>query len=276
MVPSRSENEQDRIDLANRAEELMLRTRQVARRMQDRLWKAMQAKPLARPHSAPPPAVLVAEDEPIICELLGLMLEGLGFPVWWAADGQEAVDLYLQHRGEIAAAVLDLHMPRLDGPATLRALRGLDPQVGCVFITGHLGDYDEDGLIGPAVEEVLRYDPSVAFMNRVAAEDLEIRGRVIEAGQVVLLGIGAANRDPEVFPDPDSFDVGRAARPHVSFASGAHACLGMGLARLELEVALRSLLGRFPHLRLDPANPPRRRRQTLMFRGFEALPTATS
>ena len=103
-------------------------------------------KPLARPHAAPP-AVLVAEDEPIIRDLLGLMLEGLGFPAWSAADGQEAEDLYLRHRDEIAAAVLDLHMPRLDGPATLRALRGLDPRVGCVFITGHPGDYDEDGLL---------------------------------------------------------------------------------------------------------------------------------
>ena len=156
MGPSFSEHEQDRIAIVNRAEELMLRTRQVARRMQDRLWKAMQSEPLARPHAAPPPAVLVAEDEPIIRELLGLMLEGLGFPAWSAADGQEAVDLYLRHRDEIAAAVLDLHMPRLDGPATLRALRGLDPQVGCVFITGHPGDYDEDGLLALGAVAVLR------------------------------------------------------------------------------------------------------------------------
>ena len=156
MSQSPGENEQDRIDIANQAEELMLRTRQVARRMQDRLWKAMQSEPLARPHAAPPPAVLVAEDEPIIRELLGLMLEGLGFPAWLAADGQEAVDLCLRHRDEIAAAVLDLHMPRLDGPATLRALRGLDPQVGCIFITGHPGDYDEEAHVALGACAVLR------------------------------------------------------------------------------------------------------------------------
>jgi CheY-like chemotaxis protein len=98
----------------------------------------------------------VAEDEPIIRELLELMLEGLGFPVWLAADGQEAVGLYRQHRDEIAAAVLDLHMPRLDGPATLHALRGLDPQVGCVFITGHPGDYDEAALLALGAVAVLR------------------------------------------------------------------------------------------------------------------------
>jgi cytochrome P450 len=91
-------------------------------------------------------------------------------------------------------------------------------------------------LIGPAVEELLRYDPSVAFMHRVAGDDLDVGGRPIRQGQLVLLGIAAANRDPEVFPDPDRLDIRRAGKPHVSFASGAHACLGMGLARLELEV----------------------------------------
>jgi cytochrome P450 PksS len=134
----------------------------------------------------------------------------------------------------------------------------------------------EPSLIGPAVEEVLRQDPSVAFMNRVAAADLELGGKVIREGEVVLLGIAAANRDPEVFPDPDNFDVRRAGKPHVTFATGAHACLGMGLARVELEVALRALFGRFPHLRLDPESPPRRRTETLFFRGFAALATVTS
>jgi cytochrome P450 len=134
----------------------------------------------------------------------------------------------------------------------------------------------EPSLIGSAVEEVLRHDPSVAFMNRVAAADLKLGGRVIREGQVVLLGIAAANRDPEVFTDPDQLDVRRAGMPHVTFASGAHACLGMGLARLELEVALRALFGRFPHLRLDPGSPPRRRGETLFFHGFAKVPTVTS
>jgi cytochrome P450 PksS len=134
----------------------------------------------------------------------------------------------------------------------------------------------DPSLIGPAVEESFRYDPAVAFLPKVAAADLEIGGRPISEGQVVLLGIAAANRDPEVFPDPDRCDVGRAARPHVSFGTGAHACLGMGLARLELEVALLTLFRQFPCLRLDPADPPRRRCETLMFRGFELLPVVAS
>jgi cytochrome P450 PksS len=131
-------------------------------------------------------------------------------------------------------------------------------------------------LIGPGVEEALRYDPSVAFMNRVAAADVKVSGRVIRKGELVLLGIAAANHDPEVFPDPDRFDISRDGKQHVSFATGAHACLGMGLARLELREALLALLERFPRLRLDPDNPPRRRCQTLFFRGFEVLPTLTS
>jgi cytochrome P450 PksS len=130
--------------------------------------------------------------------------------------------------------------------------------------------------IGAAVEEALRYEPSVAFLHKVAAADLEVGGRLIRPGESVLLGIAAANRDPEVFADPDRFDVGRAAKPHVAFATGAHACLGMGLARLELEVALGTLMRRFPRLRLDPENPPRRGRETLFFRGFAALPVVTS
>jgi CheY-like chemotaxis protein len=66
---------------------------------------------------------------------------------WPAADGLEAVDLYRRHRDEIAAVVLDVHMPGLDGPATLRALRALDPGVGCVFMTGRSGDCDEEALV---------------------------------------------------------------------------------------------------------------------------------
>jgi cytochrome P450 PksS len=133
----------------------------------------------------------------------------------------------------------------------------------------------DPSLIGPAVEEVLRYEPSVAFQHKVASADLGVGGRVIRQGQAVLLGIAAANRDPEVFADPDRFDIRRVARPHVSFAPGTHACVGMGLARLELEVALLTLFRRFPHLRLDPENSPLRHRETLLFRGFDALPTVT-
>src|SRR5262249_12089622 len=90
--------EQDRIAIANRAEEWWRRARRGARRIQDRIWKAMEAESLPGPHAAGPPAVLIAEDEAIIRDLLQLMLEGLGFQVWLAADGREAVELYRRHR----------------------------------------------------------------------------------------------------------------------------------------------------------------------------------
>jgi cytochrome P450 len=112
----------------------------------------------------------------------------------------------------------------------------------------------EPSRVGQAVEEVLRYDPSVAFMNRAAGDDLELGGRAIRRGESVLLGIAAANRDPAVFDDPDGFDIGRVRPPHLAFAT-VHACLGMGLARLELEVALLALFGRFPGARSDPDRP---------------------
>jgi cytochrome P450 len=134
----------------------------------------------------------------------------------------------------------------------------------------------DPALIGSAIEEALRYDPSVSFVHRVAAADLELGGVAIREGDRVLLCLAAANRDPEAFADPDAFDIGRAGARHLSFGAGPHACAGSGLARLELEVALPSLLRRLPRLALDPHDPPRRRPGSPMFRGFQALPVLTS
>jgi cytochrome P450 len=134
----------------------------------------------------------------------------------------------------------------------------------------------DPALIGPALEEVLRYDSPLTFVHRVAAADLELGGERISKGERVLLALAAANRDPEVFPDPDAFDIGRAGARHLSFGPGPHACAGGGLARLELEAALWTLFRRLPRLALDPEDPPRRRTGSLMFRGFQALPVLTS
>jgi pimeloyl-[acyl-carrier protein] synthase len=131
-------------------------------------------------------------------------------------------------------------------------------------------------LIASAVEEVLRYDPPLSFIHRVAAADLELGSATILRGERVLLALAAANRDPEVFANPDTFDIERAGNRHLSFGSGPHACAGGGLARLELEIALVTLFRRFPHLALDPDNPPTRRSGSLMFRGFQTLPVLTS
>jgi cytochrome P450 len=123
-----------------------------------------------------------------------------------------------------------------------------------------------------AVDEALRYDAPVQMTVRVAARDTEVAGVPVPAGRAVLLMLGAANRDPEVFAEPDRFDVTRAdARLHLSFSAGIHYCLGAQLARLEAEIALRTLFERFGDL--VPAGPPERR-TTRVLRGFSRLPVA--
>lgn len=131
---------------------------------------------------------------------------------------------------------------------------------------------DDPSLIHSAVEEVLRYDGAVPVIHRIAAADLDVGGRTIRQGQVVYLSIAAANRDPAVFPDPDRFDIARADNRHVAFATGPHVCLGAGLARRELEIGLLTLFRRLPNLRRDEAKTPRRRCESLVFRGFHSLP----
>ncbi|MDP9496510.1 MAG: cytochrome P450, partial [Actinomycetota bacterium] len=121
-----------------------------------------------------------------------------------------------------------------------------------------------------AVDEVLRIDPPVQSTLRVAAADVEIDGHAFPSGRFVSLMLGGANRDPEVFPDPDRFDVLRAnAREHLAFSAGVHFCLGAALARLEGAVGLRMLLDRFPGL--APSAPPVRRTQRVL-RGYARLP----
>ncbi|MGZ4571690.1 MAG: cytochrome P450 [Blastococcus sp.] len=128
---------------------------------------------------------------------------------------------------------------------------------------------DPSGWPG-AVEEVLRYDSPVQLTGRSALADATIAGREVRAGTRVTILLGAANRDPDVFPDPARFDITRAnARDHLAFSGGIHYCVGAGLARMEAVIALRTLAERFPELRVSGA-PVRRELQTL--RGFEHLP----
>jgi cytochrome P450 len=132
---------------------------------------------------------------------------------------------------------------------------------------------DDPALIKSAVDETVRYDGAVGLARRVATEDIEVRGKVIRAGSLVYLSVAAANRDPEVFPEPDHFDITRANNRHIGFGAGPHVCIGSGLAKRELEVGLLTLLRRFPNLRLSDETP-KRRCETLVFRGFEKLRVA--
>jgi cytochrome P450 len=128
---------------------------------------------------------------------------------------------------------------------------------------------DPSGWAG-AVEEVLRHDSPVQITGRTARTDVVVAGRRVPAATRVTLLLGAANRDPGIFPDPARFDIGRGnARDHLAFSGGIHYCLGAGLARLEAVVGLRTLTERFPALRVD-GRPVRRDLQTL--RGFQRLP----
>jgi len=128
-------------------------------------------------------------------------------------------------------------------------------------------------LYPAAAEEALRYDGAVPFIHRIALEAMEMEGKRIEAGQIVFLGTTAANRDPEVFADPDRFDITREnVGRHLAFGYGPHGCLGAGLARQELAIGLSTLLRRLPDLRLDADHPPVRRCESLVFRGFSSLP----
>lgn len=125
-----------------------------------------------------------------------------------------------------------------------------------------------------AVEEVLRYDSPVQITLRVAREDVEIAGQTVPAGHPVLLMLGAANRDPAVFGDPERFDVTRSdARQHLAFSAGIHYCIGAQLARLEASIALRTLFERYPDLAFAA---PGTRRRTRVLRGYADLPVRTA
>jgi pimeloyl-[acyl-carrier protein] synthase len=126
-------------------------------------------------------------------------------------------------------------------------------------------------LIGTAVEELLRFDSPVQMTARVAREPLEIGGQSIDAGDFVLPLLGAANRDPQQFQDPDRLDLGRTPNPHVGFGRGIHFCLGAPLARLEGQIVIDALVQRFPNLKLV-GQPVRRDQITL--RGLRSLPVA--
>lgn len=131
---------------------------------------------------------------------------------------------------------------------------------------------DPAGLARVATEECLRYDPPVKSTQRIAAVDVERRGKRIRKGDRIRWIIAAANRDPRAFPDPDRFDLSRSPNPHVSFGSGIHYCLGATLARVEGQEVFRALAERFPSLRLEPGSLEYQ--PSVQFRSLKSLPVA--
>ena len=124
-------------------------------------------------------------------------------------------------------------------------------------------------LITTAVEEFLRVESPLQIGNRLAGEDIELASGVIPKGTYIHTSIAAANRDPEVFDDPDRVDITRKPNRHIAFITGIHVCLGATLARVEGRIALGQLVRRFPNL---SPNGPRTRVPLARFRGFATLP----
>ena len=128
---------------------------------------------------------------------------------------------------------------------------------------------DDPSLIGSAVEEFLRYDSPVQVTDRVATVDCEIGGHAIRRGTIVGMLLGAANRDPARFADPDRLDLARRDNHHVSFGHGAHFCLGAALARVEAQIVIATLLRRIPDL--DGDRNPTEWKRSLILRGPTSL-----
>ena len=124
-------------------------------------------------------------------------------------------------------------------------------------------------LLPGAVEELMRFDSPLQLFERTATEDVEIGGITVGKGQKIAALLGSANRDPAVFADPDTLDVGRVENPHVSFGAGVHFCIGAPLARVELQAAFGALLDRTSSI--EPAGEPVRRPE-FVIRGLAALP----
>lgn len=132
------------------------------------------------------------------------------------------------------------------------------------LLTNAIWCFQEQGIMGDirtgdidrkkAIEEVLRYRSPIQEIQRVTSEDVELGGRQIAAGEVVNVWVGAANRDPEIFDDPETFRPERSPNQHLAFGKGIHYCLGAPLARLEADIALDQLLTRFDRIDAELSN----------------------
>jgi cytochrome P450 len=128
---------------------------------------------------------------------------------------------------------------------------------------------DDPSLLHTAIEELLRFDSPVQLTVRVAGDEIALPTATLQKGQMAILMLGAANRDPEQFADPDRIDVGRMDNRHLAFGMGIHFCLGAPLARMEGQAAIGDIVRRFPDMRLIDENPPYKPNFTL--RGLASL-----
>jgi cytochrome P450 len=209
-----------------------------------------------------------------------------GFDAWLAGHLQQlrrapGDDLMSQVIRSAESGTAETHLDE----AELRAIAGLVLAAGFETTVNLLGNgirmlLDTPELLETlrrrpelwpnAVEEILRLDSPVQLTARVALKDVELAGRQIEAGELVVVYVAAANRDPKVFPDPHRFDIERPnSGRHLAFSGGRHFCLGAALARAEGEVGLRTFFERFPEVRAAGTGS---RRATRVLRGWSTLP----
>ncbi|MGW4566529.1 cytochrome P450 [Streptomyces sp. NPDC004561] len=207
-------------------------------------------------------------------------------PAGAAAFGElrESVEATVAAGGDasllVAAAESErLKLPEVVANAAVLMFGGIETTEGMIanvvlHLLAHPGQLalvraDPD-LVDAAIEESLRLEPAAAVVDRYATADVTIGGADVRRGDLVVVSLAGANRDPEVFEDPDAFDLRRDnSRVHLAFAHGPHFCLGAHLARLETRACLLALLDRLPGLRLDPASPAAPR--GLVFRKPPAL-----
>lgn len=127
----------------------------------------------------------------------------------------------------------------------------------------------DPALVEPAVEELIRFDAPLQLFERTATTDVEIAGYHVAEGDKIAALLGAAARDPEVFTEPDTLDIGRSPNQHLGFGGGIHYCVGAPLARVEIDAALRALTTQLPDL--SPGGTPQRRAE-FVIRGLHTLP----
>ncbi len=202
-------------------------------------------------------------------------------------DARSAVDALASHvsesiqqdRGVLAEAAQTLTDPEVVSNAAVMMFGGIETSEGMTTsVFWHLLTNPEElaavradrSLVASAIEESLRLEPAAGRVDRYATVDTELAGAAIRQGDLVIVSLTAANRDPASFPHPDRFDLTRPnARSHVAFAQGPHACIGSHLARLETQAALDAALEGWPGMRLaDGATPP----TGVVFRKPKSLP----
>ena len=188
------------------------------------------------------------------------------------------ISLLLQHEGDDA-----LSRDELVATCTLLLFGGHETTTnlignGMLALLEHRDQWEllerDPNLLGPAIEEILRFDGPARATVRLVRETHEIEGRTLSPGERVFLVNLAANRDPGAYPDPDRFDIARNPTNHVGFGIGIHYCLGAPLARLEGQLAISALMQAFPNMTLHTDPSELAWHATMLSRGLQELPVA--